>query len=73
MGIDVQDPCPGAPAIMTTLGPTTLAHLDAGFDTSEQWNEIVPGVRMAAGLAGEPTCGPVLVFVDSRPAPRRPR
>jgi hypothetical protein len=64
MGIDVQDPCPGAPAIMTTLGPTTRAHLDAGFDTSDQWDEIVPGVRMAAGLAGEPTCGPVLLFVD---------
>jgi hypothetical protein len=64
MGIDVQDPCPGAPAIITTLGPTTRAHLDGGFDTSEQWDEIVPGVRMAAGLAGEPTCGPMLVFVD---------
>jgi hypothetical protein len=64
MGIDVQDPCPGAPAIMTTLGPTTRAHLDGGFDTSEQWDEIVPGVRMGAGLAGEPTCGPMLVFVD---------
>jgi len=64
MGIDVQDPCPGAPAIITTLGPTTRAHLDGGFDTSDQWDEIGPGVRMAAGLAGEPTCGPVLVFVD---------
>jgi hypothetical protein len=64
MGIDVQDPCPGAPAIITTLGPTERAHLDGGFDTSEQWDEIAPGVRMAAGLAGEPTCGPVLVFVD---------
>jgi len=64
MGIDVQDPCPGAPAIMTTLGPTTRAHLDGGFDTSEQWDEIAPGVRMAAGLAGEPTCGPMLAFVD---------
>ena len=57
MGIDVQDPCPGAPAIITTLGPTARAHLDGGFDTSEQWDEIAPGVRMAAGLAGEPTCG----------------
>src|SRR3954464_8860523 len=64
MGIDVQDPCPGAPAIVTTLGPTERAHRDGGFDTSEQWDEIAPGVRMAAGLAGEPTCGPVLVFVD---------
>jgi hypothetical protein len=64
MGIDVQDPCPGAPAIVTTLGRTVHAHLDGGFDTSEQWDEIAPGVRMAAGLAGEPACGPVLVFVD---------
>jgi hypothetical protein len=65
MGIDVQDPCPGAPAIITTLGPTSRAHLDGGFDTSERWDEIAPGVRMAAGLAGEPTRGPVLVFVDA--------
>jgi hypothetical protein len=64
LGIDMQDPCPGAPAIATTMGPTTRAHLDGGFDTSDQWDEIAPGVRMAAGLAGEPTCGPVLVFLD---------
>ena len=41
------------------------AHLDGGFDTSERWDEIAPGVRMAAGLAGEPSCGPVLVFLDA--------
>jgi hypothetical protein len=64
LGIDMQDPCPGAPAIITTLGPTARAHLDGGFDTSEQWDAIAPGIRMAAGLAGEPTCGPVLVFLD---------
>lgn len=64
LGIDMQDPCPGAPAIITTMGPTARAHLDGGFDTSEQWDAIAPGVRMAAGLAGEPTCGPVLVFLD---------
>jgi hypothetical protein len=64
LGIDMQDPCPGAPAIATTMGPTTRAHLDGGFDTSDEWAEIAPGIRMAAGLAGEPTCGPVLVFVD---------
>jgi hypothetical protein len=63
----VQDPCPGAPAIATTLGRTERAHLDGGFDTSEQWDEIAPGVRMAAGLAGEPSCGPVLVFLDCAP------
>lgn len=65
LGIDMQDPCPGAPAIATTMGPTTRAHLDGGFDASDQWDEIAPGVRMAAGLAGEPTCGPVLVFLDA--------
>ena len=64
LGIDMQDPCPGAPAIATTMGPTTRSHLDGGFDASDQWDEIAPGVRMAAGIAGEPTCGPVLVFLD---------
>ncbi len=64
LGIDVQDPCPGAPAIATTMGPTSRAHLDGGFETSEEWDEIAPGIRMAAGIAGEPTCGPVLVFLD---------
>ena len=64
LGIDMQDPCPGAPAIATTMGATERAHLDGGFDTSDQWDEIAPGVRMAAGIAGEPTSGPVLVFLD---------
>jgi hypothetical protein len=64
LGIDMQDPCPGAPAIATTMGATERAHLDGGFDTSDQWDEIAPGVRMAAGIAGEPACGPVLVFLD---------
>ena len=64
LGIDMQDPCPGAPAIATTMGGTTRSHLDGGFDTSDQWDEIAPGVRMAAGIAGEPACGPVLVFLD---------
>src|SRR5262249_7577158 len=64
LGIDMQDPCPGAPAITTTMGSTVRAHLDGGFDTSDGWQEIAPGVRMAAGLAGERTCGPVLIFLD---------
>ena len=63
LGIDMQDPCPGAPAIATTMGTTTRAHLDGGFDSSEDWDEIAPGVRMAVGIAGEPACGPVLVFL----------
>jgi hypothetical protein len=64
LGIDLQDPCPGAPAIATTMGPTTRSHLDGGFDTSDEWDEIAPGVRLAVAIAGEPACGPVLVFVD---------
>ncbi len=67
LGIDMQDPCPGAPAIATTLGRTTRAHMDGGFDTADQWEEIAPGVRFAAGVAGEPDCGPVLVFLDCAP------
>jgi hypothetical protein len=64
LGIDMRDPCPGAPAIATTMGPTERAHLDGGFDASDEWDEIAPGILMAAGIAGEPTCGPVLVFLD---------
>jgi hypothetical protein len=64
LGIDMQDPCPGAPAIATTMGPTTRSHLDGGFDATGGWQEIAPGVRLAAGLAGEPTFGPVLLFLD---------
>jgi hypothetical protein len=67
LGIDMQDPCPGAPAIRTTMGPTERAHLDGGFDTSSDWDEISPGVRMAVGIAGERDCGPVLVFLDCAP------
>lgn len=64
LGIDVQDPCPGAPAIATTLGRTERAHLDGGFDTAADWNPAADGVRMAVGLAGEPGCGPVLVLLQ---------
>src|SRR4051794_5622239 len=64
LGIDMRDPCPGAPAIATTMGRTRRSHLDGGFDASDEWDEIAPGVRMAAGIAGDPACGPVLVFLD---------
>jgi len=67
LGIDMKDPCPGAPAIATTMGRTERAHLDGGFDRSDTWDEIAPGVRLAAGLAGERVCGPVLVFLDCAP------
>jgi hypothetical protein len=64
LGIDMQSPCPGAPAIATTMGRTERAHLDGGFDSASRWDEIAPGVRMSAGVAGERDAGPVLVFLD---------
>lgn len=67
LGIDMQDPCPGAPAIRTTMGGTERAHLDGGFEQAEQWDEIAPGVRVSFGLAGEPEAGPALLFVDAAP------
>ena len=67
LGIDMQDPCPGAPAIATTSGPTVRAHLDGGFDDTEGWREVGAGVRAVVGLAGEPTSGPVLLLLDGAP------
>ena len=65
MGIEVLHPCPGAPAIRTTLGDTTHGHLDSGFDSAADWDEIVPGTRAAVSVMGEPTLGPVLVLLNS--------
>lgn len=64
LGIDMQDPCPGAPAIATTLGPTARGHLIDGFETADDWAELVPGVRAVASLLGEPGCGPVVLLLD---------
>lgn len=67
LGIRLLNPLPGAPAIVTTTGEPSNAHLDGGFDRSSEWDEAAPGVRMALGLIGEPTKGPVLVFLDGEP------
>lgn len=67
LGIELLNPLPGAPAIVTTMGEPEDAHLNGGFDRSSEWDEVVPGIRMAVGLAGEPTCGPVLLFLDAAP------
>jgi hypothetical protein len=64
LGIDMQSPCPGAPAIATTMGLTERAHLNGSFESASGWDEIVPGVRMSVGIAGERDAGPVLVFLD---------
>ena len=59
LGIDMQDPCPGAPAIATTMGRTKRAHLDGGFDTADRvgrdrrpasaWPPASPASRRRAG------------------------
>ncbi len=67
MGIDLQHPCPGAPAIRTTIGATRHGHLDSSFETAAHWPEIAPGTRAAVSVLGEPTVGPVLVMLHSDP------
>lgn len=66
-GVDLQHPCPGAPAIRCTLGDTKYGHLDGSFETAESWPEIAPGARAAVSVLGEPIVGPVLVLLQSDP------
>ena len=40
-GFELCDPCPGAPAIHTTLGKTQHGHLDTGFEESDSWTQAV--------------------------------
>lgn len=65
LGIDMQDPCPGAPAIATTWGPTERAHRNEGFESAATWPEVAPGVRLSVGLLGEPERGPAMLFFDA--------
>lgn len=67
LGIEIHNPCPGAPAITTTLGNTKQSHLDGGFDSAQTWPEVAPGVRVCLGLAGDRECGPVIVLIDADP------
>ena len=60
---ELRDPCPGAPAIHTTLGKTQHGHLDTGFEESDAWTEAAPDVRLATSLLGEATAGPVLALL----------
>lgn len=66
-GFELCDPCPGAPAIRTTLGKTKHGHLDAGFEDSDAWPEALPGVRLATSLLGEVGAGPVLALLRCDP------
>lgn len=65
LGIDMMDPCPGAPAIVTTFGPTARGHLNQGFETAADWDVLVPGVRLSAALMGEREVGPAMLLIDA--------
>lgn len=67
MGVERLDPCPGAPAIVTSAGPTRRAHLDGGFGDVDGWVDVADGVRGYLGLLGEPERGPVVVLLDAEP------
>ncbi|MEZ5376909.1 MAG: hypothetical protein R2733_10395 [Acidimicrobiales bacterium] len=67
MGIERLDPCPGAPAIRTTAGGTSRAHLNGGFGSEDGWIEAGPGVKAFVGLLGEPERGPVVCLIDAEP------
>lgn len=67
LGIDMLDECPGAPAINTSIGTTQRAHLDGGFDQTDEWPELAPGVRVFVGLFGERNRGPVITLIDAAP------
>ena len=67
LNIELTHPCPGAPAIRTTLGTTQHGHLDSSFDIAASWPEIAPGTRAAVAILGEPNVGPVMVMLHSIP------
>jgi len=67
LNIDLQHPCPGAPAIRTTVGETRHGHLDSSFDSAKNWVEIAPGTRAAVAILGDPEVGPVLIMLHSDP------
>ena len=67
LGIDMRDPCPGAPAIATSVGGTTRGQLVSGFERADSWPEVTSGVRLTAALLGEPSCGPVMLLTRGAP------
>lgn len=67
LGISIDHPHPGASTIRSTLGATSLGHLDGGFETAQNWEEVSRGTRAAVSLLGEPVVGPVLALLNSDP------
>ena len=67
LGISVDHPRPGTSTIRSTLGATSLGHLDWSFKTAQNWEEISRGTRAAISFLGEVVVGPVLVLLNSDP------
>lgn len=67
LGVTDDHPQPSTSTIKSTLGETSLGHLDGSFDTAQNWAEVLPGTRAAISLFGEPFNGPVLVLLHSEP------
>ena len=65
--VEVESPLAYPPAIATTFGGTERAHLNESFVSAETWDEVTAGVRMAAGVLGDPECGPVVLMIDATP------
>jgi hypothetical protein len=70
LGIQGEHPSPGPSAIASTLGETSLGHLDSSFDTAKDWDEVSPGIRATVSLMGDRRVGPVLVLLNGEPRAR---
>jgi hypothetical protein len=67
LGIQDEHPSPEGSAIASTLGETSLGHLDSSFDTAKDWDEVSPGIRATVSLMGDRSVGPVLVLLKGDP------
>ena len=67
LGIQDKHPSPEGSAIASTLGETSLGHLDSSFDTAKDWDEVSPGIRATVSLMGDRRVGPVLVLLKGDP------
>src|SRR5438309_1877034 len=47
LGIDMRDPCPGAPAVATSFGGTARGQLVSGFESANSWPGVTSGVNLA--------------------------
>jgi hypothetical protein len=70
LGIQQEHPSPKGSTIASTLGQTSLGHLDSNLDSSKDWDEVSPGTRASISLMGDRIVGPVLVLLNGDPGAR---